>query len=244
MFYSRPEPLSIELHGKLGLKRSDAPFSFAEAAQAVPLQVSEFGFAGKSYPIVFAGDQKSPMAVMSLRTNENLFVSRGRFEPDVYVPAFIRRYPFVLAENGPQEQMIVCIDRAADALVEDGDVPLFENGNLSAFAQQMVDFCSNFETDRLRTESFVGRLKALDLLEPTQAVFTPRMADGSTGRPALLADYFAVSEDKLRALPTETIVELVHNGALRQIYAHLESLQNWERLVARSQVQAPVAGHA
>jgi hypothetical protein len=246
LFYSRPEPLSVELHGKLGVNRSDKPFRFAEKAQAVPLQVTEFGFASKSYPIVFAGDDRVPMAVMSIRPDENLFVRDGTIEPDIYIPAFIRRYPFALANNttpaGAQgdanAQMIVCIDRGADALAEKADVPLFENGQPSAFTQQMIDFCSNFEIERQRTESFVNRLKALDLFETRQATFTPHDANNTPAAPVLLADYFGVSEEKLAALPGDVILELHTTGALRQIYAHLDSVHNWERLVARSTVAA------
>ncbi|MHB8283285.1 MAG: SapC family protein [Caulobacteraceae bacterium] len=256
LFYSRPEPLSIELHGKLGVNRSDTPFRFAEKAQAVPLQVTEFGFAAKSYPVIFAGDDRAPMAVMSIRANENLFIKDGASEPDIYIPAFIRRYPFALAnnpapagaQNGAQAagapQMIVCIDRGADAIAENADVPLFVNGEPSDFAKQMIEFCSNFETERLRTESFVARMKALDLFETKQATFTPRDANNNPGQPIMLADYFAVSEEKLAALPAEVVMELHTSGALRQIYAHLDSMQNWERLVARSLAAAPVAANA
>jgi hypothetical protein len=250
LFYSRPEPLSVELHGKLGVNRSEKPFRFAEQAQAVPLQVTEFGFATKSYPIIFAGDERTPMAVMSIRANENLFVKDGVIEPDIYIPAFIRRYPFALANNpaptGSQgagaAQMIVCIDRGAEAIGENADVPLFENGQPSAFAQSMIEFCSNFETERQRTESFVNRLKALDLFETKQATFTPRDANNNPGQPVMLADYFAVSEEKLAALPAEVVMELHASGALRQLHAHLDSMQNWERLVARS--MTPVAANA
>jgi hypothetical protein len=250
LFYTQPEPLSIELHSKLGVNRSDNPFRFAMTAQAVPLQVTEFGFATKSYPIIFAGDERTPMAVMSIRANENLFIKDGVIAPDVYIPAFIRRYPFALANNpaspaGPGEaQMIVCIDRAADAMGENADVPLFENGKPSAFAQSMIEFCSNFETERQRTESFVNRLIALDLFETKQATFTPRDANNNPGQPVMLADYFAVSEEKLAALPSEVVMELHTTGALRQIHAHLDSMQNWERLVALSMIAAPVAANA
>ena len=252
-FYGRPEPLSVEWHGNLGIKRLDMPFGFAEASQAVPLQVTEFGFAAKSYPVIFAGADKSPMAVMSIRPGENLFISRGMFEPDVYVPAFIRRYPFVLAANTPEAdtgpapiepQMIVCIDRAAESLIVGGDVPLFEGKEPSDFSKQMIEFCTNFERERQRTEFFVKRLKELDLFEAKQATFTPQAETGELGQPVMLADYFAVSDRKLTELPAEVVMELHLSGALRQIYAHLDSIQNWERLVARSATRNAVVGHA
>jgi hypothetical protein len=242
LLYGKPEPLSIELHGKLGFVKATRPFGYATAAHAVPLQVTEFGPASLTYPIIFGGEGFAPLAVMSVRPNENLFISdQGDFELGVYVPAFIRRWPFVLANNDEQQKMIVCIDRAADVLAEGGEVPLFENGQPSAFTQQAIQFCTDFETERRRTEQFVQTLRSLDLLESKQTTFTPRDLDGTPGQPIQLADYFAVSEEKLMALPAAKIAELHTSGALRQIYAHLTSMLNWDRLVTKTAIRSPIA---
>jgi hypothetical protein len=242
LLYGNPEPLSIELHGDLGFIKTDRPFAYAMSAHAVPLQVTEFGPASLAYPIIFGGEQLAPLAVMSIRPNENLFISdQGEFEMAVYVPAFIRRWPFVLANNDEQQKLIVCIDRSANVLAVGGELPLFENGQPSAFTQQAIQFCTDFETERRRTEQFVQTLRALDLLESKQTTFTPRDLDGTVGQPVQLADYFAVSEEKLAALPPTTIAELHASGALRQIYAHLTSMLNWDRLVAKTAARAPIA---
>jgi len=243
--YSTPEPLSVEMHGKLGLKRSDKPYSFATFASSIPLQVTEFGPAALSYPVIFAGPELQPVAVMGLRPNENLFISPdGAYEFDAYIPAYIRRYPFVLAKNEAEQQMIVCIDRGASALTEGGDVPLFENGQPSQFTQAAIQFCSDFEGERQRTESFVQVLKDLDLVELKEAHFTPRNQDGSAAEPVKIADYFAVSEERLNKLSAEKLAELRDTGALQQIYAHLNSLFGWDRLMARTLARAPVAANA
>ncbi|MGC1304537.1 MAG: SapC family protein [Caulobacteraceae bacterium] len=235
LFYSRPEPLSPENHGTLGLKPMDAPFAFAANAHVIPLQVSEFGPASLSYPIIFAGEQRAPMAVLGVMAGDNVFVdANGQYDPNAYIPAFVRRYPFVLANNDQQEQLVVCIDRAAPMLVEGGQVPLFENGKLSPFAEQAVEFCSNFETERRRSDMFVDRLKELDLFEVKQANYQPRLPDGSLGAPILVADYFAISEEKLGKLPDADLKELHLSGALRQCYAHLTSMFNWERIIGRA----------
>jgi hypothetical protein len=204
--------------------------------------VTEFGPASLTYPVIFGGEALAPLAVMSIRPNENLFISeQGDFETGVYVPAFIRRWPFVLSNNDEQQKMVVCIDRAADVLAVGGEVPLFENGQPSTFTQQAIQFCTDFETERRRTEQFVQTLRGLNLLESKQTTFTPREPDGTAGPPIQLADYFAVSEEKLAALPADKIAELHASGALRQIYAHLTSMLNWDRLVAKTTSRAPVA---
>lgn len=239
LFYSKPEPLSREMHGGVFFKQLDNPFAFAATTNIVPLAVTEFVPAALSYPIIFAGENKQPLAVMGVQGGENLFISaEGQAEPDAYLPAYIRRFPFVLAEDKPQDRMIVCIERGAAMLSDgSGDLALFENGEASEYTRNAITFCNEYETERRRTTQFVDMLTALDLFEVKQAMFTPRMPDGSQGEPQLVAEYFAVSEEKLVKLPADKFVELRDNGALGQIYAHLISTLGWEKLYARALVR-------
>lgn len=245
LMYSRPEPLNPEQHGRLGVVRSETPFGFAATANAVPVAVAEFGPASLSYPVIFAGEERLPLVVMSIRDNENLFVSAdGRFEPEAYIPAFVRRYPFVLANDEGQKRLVVCIDTAAPFVKPEGEVRLFENGKPTEYTENAIQFCQDFETERNRTTNFVERLKQLDLFETKQAFFTPRNEQGQPGEPVQIAEYFAVSVEKLGALPAEVLVELRDTGALQQIYAHINSLLGWDKLIARTIVRAPVEGNA
>ena len=80
-----------------------------------------------------------------------------------------------------------------------------------------------------------------------QATFTPRNPDGSTGEPQLIAEYFAVSEEKLAKLSGEKLEQLRASGALPQIYAHLLSLLGWDRVITRAILRAqsrPAAANA
>jgi hypothetical protein len=240
LFYSQPEPLTPELHSKLGVKRMDGPFGFAKVGHAIPLTVGEFPLAAVSGPIIFVGDEKLPIAVMGLNGGENMFVrDDGLFEPGVYVPAYVRRYPFVFANDQTSDQMVLCIDRAAEFVVEGGDMPFFEDGQPSQYTKNCIEFCNNFEMERQRTVNFVNLLKELDLFELKTANFTPTNADGTAGEPQKIAEYFGVSEDKINQLPPEKLVELRDNGALGQIYAHLLSLVNWDRLIALALARGP-----
>ncbi|MFN3512187.1 MAG: SapC family protein [Phenylobacterium sp.] len=234
LFYSKPEPLAPELHKNLGVKRMDGPFGFAREGHAVPLTVAEFGLAAVCGPIIFVGDDKVPLAVMGLNAGQNMFLQdNGMFEPGVYVPAYIRRYPFVFANDSAAGRMILCIDRAAEFVVEGGEMPFFDaEGKPTEYTQNCINFCNDYENERQRTLAFVQLLKDLDLFETRQATFTPTNPDGSQGEPQVIAEYFAVSEEKLKAVPTDKFIELRDNGALAQIYAHLTSLVGWDRLVA------------
>ena len=241
LFYSKPEPLAKELHGKIGVKRMDGPFSFAKVGHAIPLTVGEFPLAAVTGPIIFVGDEKLPIAVMGLNAGENMFVKDdGTFESGIYIPAYVRRYPFVFANDESNNQMVLCIDRNAEFIVDKGyDMAFFEaNGEPTEYTKNCIEFCNNFEVERQRTMSFVQILKDLDLFEMKEATFTPANPDGTQGETQKIAEYFGVSEEKLNKLPADKLVELRDNGALGQIYAHLLSLVGWDRLIALAMAKA------
>ena len=235
LFYTTPEPLSKDMHSGLGVQRMEKPFGFAMKGHVVPITVAEFTFAAISYPIIFAGPENMPLVVMGINTDENLFINEdGSFVAGGYVPAYIRRYPFVLAADEAQQRMVVCIERNASIFTEreKADLPLFDDaGEPSEYTQNAIKFCEDFEGERRRTDAFVKLLKDLDLFEQRESVFNMPKEDG-TFEPVKLAEYFAVSEAKLNALSGEQLAQLRDNGALEKIYNHLTSLIGWDRLVA------------
>jgi hypothetical protein len=235
LFYSQPEPLSPEMHGKIGVKSMDGPFGFAKVGHAVPLTVGEFPSAAGTGPIIFMGEEKQPIMVMGLNAGDNMFLRPdGLFEAGVYIPAYIRRYPFIFANDDAAKQMVLCIDRAAEFVIDKGfDLAFFEaDGQPSQYTKNCIEFCNNYEFERQKTQSFVQILKDLDLFESKTANFTPVDANGVQGEQQKIAEYFGVSEEKLTKLPADKYIELRDNGALPVIYAHLISLLGWDRLVA------------
>lgn len=250
LFYTRPEPLNPETHGKLGLKQLQRPFAFAKIAHVVPLNVTEFSLSALGNPVIFIGEERMPVAVLGLNAGQNMFVAEdGAYEVGVYIPAYIRRFPFVFANDQQREQLVLCIDRGAEMIGENPDTPFFdEKGEPTDYTKNCMQFCNDYEVERRRTESFVQLLKDLDLFENREAAFQPMNQDGTPGERQLIAEFYAVSEDKLRALPGDKLKELMDNGALAQIHAHLMSLAGWDRLIAiqlnRQAQQQPQAANA
>ncbi|MEM1389907.1 MAG: SapC family protein [Pseudomonadota bacterium] len=236
MFYKNPQPLSPEQHGGLGVKQIDQPFGFLREAHAVPVTVTEFGMGATAYPIIFVGDDYAPIAVMGVRQNENLFVNEaGKTEQDFYLPAFVRRYPFVFANDQDGERLLLCVDRDAPMVSNQPEVPFFQNGQATEFTTNAIDFCKEYERQRRATVEFVNLIKKLDLFEQKTVAFQPRDAQGQqTGEQQKIADYWAVNENKLNELPPEKFNQLRENGALGAIYAHLISLLNWQRVINRA----------
>ena len=235
LFYNKPEPLSLEAHSNLGVKRIDQPFGFLRSAHAVPVTVSEFGLAAGSYPIIFVGAEKTPVAVMGVRQGQNLYVqSNGQTEPEAYIPAFVRRYPFVFANDDQQDRMLLCVDRQAPMVSEQPDVPFFDGDQPSQFTNDAIEFCKEFERQRRATMEFVKLIDSYGLFEQKSVNFTPRDQNGVEGPQQKIADYWAVSEEKLNQLPADKFQELRDNGAIGAIYAHILSLLNWQRVIQRA----------
>jgi hypothetical protein len=238
LFYRQPELLSKELHGKLGVNPSPTRFAFATSHHLCPLAVQEFGAASTSFPIIFVGQNYDPVAVMGLIDGQNLFATPEiGFDIDAYVPSFIRRYPFVLAAptGEPSDRLLVAIDRAYEFLAENAQFPLFdEKGEPSEYTQRCMQFCNDFEAQGRMTKQFVEMLKELDLFEQRSTTYQPQdMMGNPNGEPQVVAEYFAISETKLKQLPKEKLAEFVDNGAMQQIYAHLNSMFAWDKLMAR-----------
>jgi hypothetical protein len=233
MFYKQIEPLSAEKHRTLGAKQIERPFSFLADQDVVPLTVNEFPFAGGSYPIIFAGPEKMPLAVMGIRGGENLFVANGEVDPEVYLPAFVRRYPFVFAtdQNGSGD-MLVCIDRLAPMIGENTEAPFFIGDQPSQFMANAIEFLKEFDLCGQATQIFVKTLMDMDLFEKKQTVISNVNEKGESAQ--VTADYYAVSEEKLVALPADKFNALREMNMIGPIYAHLVSLLSWPRVLYRA----------
>lgn len=244
MFYRQPEPLSIDKHRGLGVKRVDRPFQFLLAAHVVPITVNEFGIAAGSFPVIFGGPNKTPLAVMGARSGENVFISpEGDVDPEVYLPAFARRYPFVFAADATGDRLVLCIDRAAPMIGDSPDVPLFVGNEPSPYTQEAMEFCKEFERHRRTSENFISLVNELNLFEQKSVSITNRLPDG-TEEQQIIAEYFAIDEEKLTNLPKEQFMRLKDNGALGPIYAHMVSLLQWPRIIQRAMFRFQQNGQA
>lgn len=249
MFYENPQPLSQEKHSNFGVKQVAKPFEFMQNQHFMPLTAPEFGSAAASFPIIFAGEERNALAVMGIRSGENLFVTEGNFEQDFYMPAFARRYPFVLAADQPNDRFVVCVDENAECVTDDAPLQKFFDGAAtSAFTQEAFQFLQNFERDRQATDLMIKTFRDLDLFEQKEMNFQGNNPDGSPADRQKIADYFAITEDRLKGLDASKIKEFSDNGYLAVAHAHMVSLGNWQRLVnmtlRRSQAEQDAAQKA
>lgn len=237
--YVKPEPLNAQAHKGKGVKFAEKPFSFLKETHFVPLTLGEFGAAASRFPIIFLGENRLPVAVMGLQQGHNLFVDpeTGVFERYSYLPAFVRRYPFVSASHTEQsDRFTVCIDAGSPLFSDKPDQPFFtEDGQPSEFTTRAIEMVRRFESDANVTRQFAEKLTELGLFEQQQTNFTPRDANGQqSGDPRPVASYWGVSGEKLRGLDAKTLAELRDNAYLGGIYAHMLSMNQWDSIVARA----------
>ena len=232
IFYKDPQPLTREAFGDAGVKQLARPFDYMADQHFLPITAPEFGAAAASFPIIFAGEQKTALAVMGIRTGENLFVDEGVFNTDYYLPAFARRYPFVLAGDKPNDRFVVCVDASAECVGTDNLVQRFFDGDeTTQYTKEAFEFLQNFERDRQATDKMIEEFKEHDLFEPKDMHFQGVNSDGSPAERQKIADYFAVTEERLRKLDDKTLRSFHERGFLAVAHAHMISLGNWQRLV-------------
>ncbi len=238
VYYEKPVLLDRDKHRTRRVKPSSS-FAFARKANSLYLAGVEFNEACKEYAIVFTRGSSGkiiPVAMLGLRARENLFVNEEAQWTASYVPAFVRRYPFVLAQLSG-ESLGVCVDEAFSGLNDSEGEALFDaTGNSTPFLQNALEFLHLYQREFGRTEAFCQRLEQAGLLREMNA-----KADLKDGRSFTVNGLLVVDEDKLMALPDAVALSLFRSGELHLVSMHLASLSNMKNLVDRmAQRQSPI----
>ncbi len=224
LFYNDLMPLSSELHADWKMRQTDRA-TWLGGQHAVPLTVEEFPLAQRYYPIVFSdGDDGVPLALMGLNEGVNVYVSTDGqlLDNHVYLPAYVRRYPFMLARLQPDAQeMSLCFDPTSDSIGQfDEGTPLFEGAEPSEAVKAILQFNEGFEQAGMKTQQFMAELKELDLLQDGEVTIQP----GDSTQPYIYRGFRMIDEKKLSDLRGDQLRKMSQSGMLPLIYAHLFSL--------------------
>ncbi len=234
LFYEHVVPVSLERHKDLSIERVD--FNFAGSVNSVPLTAVEIPHAASEYTIVFAGNDQAitPIVVLGLEDSENRYVADDGSWPGRYIPAFVRRYPFVFSRSEDGTTFTLCVDESWAGCNREGrGERLFDdNGERTPYLNNMMEFLKDYQTQFARTQVYCNKLKELDLLEPMKVEFT--LANGDK---KALAGFMAASREKLNALPPEKLSELAKTSELELTYNHLSSIRNFALVPSRGEGQ-------
>ena len=224
LFYNDLVPLSTQQHGGWHIAVQDkAPF--LAHTHAIPLTIDEFVQAGRFYPIIFSsGTQSVPLGLMGLNEGINIFLDAdGTVNRPTYVPAYVRRYPFLLAQlQQGADELSLCFDPSAPGIGADVvGSPLFDGDQPSETTKQVLGFCEQFEQAGARTTAFMEEVEKLDILMDGEVAI---QQDG-VEQPFIYRGFRMVDEEKLRDLRGDTLRKISQNGILPLLHAHLFSLQ-------------------
>jgi len=231
LIYKSAVPISAARHKTYAVEPSGG-YAFTAGINAVPLAAVEFLAAAAEYAIVFTinGDEVTPAVVLGIRGDENLYLDANSNWKAKYVPAFLRRYPFVFAASQDNKTLTLCIDESYPGLNQEGRGQKFftDDGKATPYVENVLKFLQEYQAQYERTRVFCKRIKELGLLEPMQAqVTTPQ------GSKITLSGFNAVSRNKLRTLSTEALSTMAKNDELELLYLHLFSMRNFEEVKDR-----------
>ncbi|PWR24137.1 SapC family protein [Zavarzinia aquatilis] len=233
LFYERPEILDSGRHGTIALQPL-TDFGFARKTNSLPVTAEEFFEMAGHYPIVFVpGAEAAPVVVIGLGGDHNLFVEAdGRWAQGHPVPAYVRRYPFILFEPKGGERLPLCVDMAAGVIGEKAEggegEPLFDGAGPTAVAKHALAFCEDYQRQIVATRALSAALMEADLLVERKIT----IAAGAGGRHEMVG-LLIVDEEKFNALPDDTVLAWRRNGYLAAVYAHLLSMRRWPDLALR-----------
>lgn len=205
-------------------------FDYASNLRDCVITTDEFFEAAKSQPIVFAKNSESgeffATALLGLKKEKNLFVKADEsWCEGEYIPAFIRRYPFIFVQQG--EQLALALDRDHPAVGADEGQALFdEAGERTEYTEKVLAFMQLYQLANARTQVLIRKLDEMGLLEEATAQIRQE------GEQFSFTGFMRVNEEKLNALSDEQTLDLVRDGSYKWVVAHLMSLSNFNKLIA------------
>ena len=228
-FYETIAPINSKRHRDWCIEKQP-DYAYASHSNAVPLTAAEFAAAAMEYSIVFLGSEgaPTPVVLLGLNAEENLYLVDGHRWQARYIPAFVRRYPFVFSRSDDGNRFTLCVDESFEGCNQEGrGQALFDvAGAGTDYLNTMMQFLTSYQQQITITNDFCEKLKQLDLLEAMMATFQL-----PNGEKAQVQGFLAVDRAKLSQLPGDTLAELARSGALELIYAHLLSLRNFAELL-------------
>lgn len=229
LFYEDVKPIVLERHKGWSMKRGDN-YAFAAESNAVPLMCAEFQAACADLPVVFGKNEGgyAPIVVLGIEQSKSLMVGADGVWKGGYVPAFVRRYPFVFAEGDDKKTFTLCIDEGYDGCDPEGETGerlYTDEGEPTDMLNTALEFSKNFEMETRRTQQFCKLLEEHNLFDPMQAGI--KMPDGQT---RAVTGFHVVNKDRLKELPDDVVKDFFQRDVLELVYYHMLSMRNMETL--------------
>jgi hypothetical protein len=226
LIYETATPVAHSRHGDLSVEVG-TDYSFSKGVNSVPLMAVEILGAAAEYAVVFGGtgDIVMPAVILGLRGEENLYLTEQGGWQAKYIPAFLRRYPFVFSSPDEGKTFTLCIDEGFAGFNRKGrGERLFtDEKKPTPYVENVLKFLQQYQVEFRRTQAFCKKLKELNLLEPMRA-----QINLDSGEKMFLTGFSAIDRARLKTLSADTLAGLVKSDELELIYAHLSSMRNFQ----------------
>lgn len=215
-------------------------YKFAASDSVAALVAAEFPKACMAFPTGFIRHEEafSPVAVLGLGAEQNLFVTKDGRWIGGYIPAVYRSFPFRLMQSA--DQQLLCVDEASGLVSEAPDdalamsmsssshdktssTELFfgEDKQASDALKPIVDFLTQIERNRQATTTAIQQLDQAGLIVPWEI-----LVKGDGGKELRLEGLYRIDEAAFNAIPAQTFESLRQSSAIAMAYCQMLSMQH------------------
>jgi hypothetical protein len=171
------------------------------------------------YPLFFAKDSETGAfycgAVLGFDAGENLFLNESGEGQDSYRPLNLQRGPFYIAGN----ELAIDLDNPRVGAA-DGQQLFTDDGKPTTYLESIRYVFRELKPGQEMTKVFIDTLLGLKLIEPININL-----DFDDGTKRDLQGLYTISQDALRSLPDDVVLNLFRRGYLHLIYLMIASLQ-------------------
>lgn len=188
-----------------------------------------------NFPICFCKDPETgnfyTAALFGFEENENLFLEGDNWDA-AYTPLMIERQPFFIGSQPSQdgeEQRVIYIDMDSPRVsTTDGEGLFLEQGGTSEYLQRISSILEAIHQGQKQTKEFVDVMLKYDLIENFS--LNVELNDGTQNQ---LQGFYTINEERLNALSSEAVTELMASGHMQSAYMVIASMSNFRSLIER-----------
>jgi hypothetical protein len=227
LFFVDPHVITVDRHANARL-RNNMDFAFARQTNSIPLASADLMEAAKLYPIVFTTSaQAVPVALVGFEQENYLIDENNRWREGYYVPAYVRKYPFVFMESPGSDQLTLCVDDVALTKDSNAGPALYdENRQPSEYTNGVLKFCISYHEQMMHARELGKQLQEKGLLT-TQRL----QIELPGGKKMELAGFQMIDREKFAALGDDVLMDWHKRQLLPLVYYIIQSQSNWRVLL-------------
>ena len=154
------------------------------------------------------------------------------------MPAYVRRYPFILAGDESDERLALCVENdparvvSLNAKTRKNARPFFDENEQGEAIRNALSFCEQYQGMFVKTRQVMKVIADSGLLAERTSKLT--LADGQSFN---ITGFHLVDEARLLSMSDEDFIRLRKADALAAVYCHLASMNSWTALLHQARLR-------